>query len=112
MYKIQSVSRINNKLFINHPNAKDEVIKSMLIDFAHEMYKNNCFELTETNLTPQLSLPSSGMDEHEVRIKAFVMTPHELNQAIQTLKLIKSALPEHMKGYCDSIYTILTQQPV
>lgn len=110
MYKIQSVNRINKELLVKHPDAKEQIISNMLVDFAHEMFKNKCFEITETNVKGEVNWMQP--DEHEVRIEALVMTPKEFKEAIETLHLIKSALPEPMKGYANHLHTILTKQPL
>jgi hypothetical protein len=110
MYTIQSVTRINKELLVNYPVAKEQIISNMLVDFAHGIFKNECFEITETNVTGEVNWMSP--DELEVRIKAFVMTPKEFKEAIETLHLIKSAIPEPMKGYANHLHTLLTKQPV
>jgi len=110
MYKIQSVNRINKELLVKHPDAKEQIISNMLVDFAHEMFKNKCFELTETNVEGEVNWMQH--DEQEVRINAFVMTPKEFKEAIKTLHFIKSVLPEHLKGYANHLHSLLTQQPV
>lgn len=110
MYKIQSVNRINKELLVKHPDAKEQIISNMLVDFAHEMFKNKCFEITETNVKDEVNLMQP--DEQEVRIEALVMTPKEFKEAIETLHLIKSAIPEPMKGYANHLHTLLTKQPL
>lgn len=110
MYKIQSVNRINKELLVKHPDAKEQIISNMLVDFAHEMFKNKCFEITETNVKGEVNWMQP--DEQEVRIEALVMTPKEFKAAIETLHLIKSALPEPMKGYANHLHTLLTTQPL
>lgn len=108
MYKIQSVNRINKELLVKYPDAKERI---MLADFAHEMLKNKCFEITDTNAKSEINLNWMQPDEQEFRIEAFVMTPKEFKEAIETLNLIKSALPEPMKGYANHLHTLLTKQP-
>ena len=110
MYKIQSVNRINKELLVKHPSAKEQIISNMLVDFAHEMFKNKCFEITETNVKGEVNWMQP--DEQEVRIEAFVMTPKEFKEAIETLHLIKSTLSEPMKGYANHLHTLLTKQPL
>lgn len=110
MYKIQSVNRINKELLVKHPDAKEQIISNMLVDFAHEMFKNKCFEITETNVKDEVNWMQP--DEQKVRIEALVMTPKEFKEAIETLHLIKSALPEPMKGYANHLHTLLTKQPL
>ena len=110
MYKIQSVNRINKELLVKYPDAKEQIISNMLVDFAHEMFKNNCFEITETNVKGEVNWIQP--DEQEVRIEAFVMTPKEFKEAIETLHLIKSGLPEPLKGYANHLHSLLTQQPL
>jgi hypothetical protein len=109
MYKIQSVNRINKELLVKHPDAKEQIISKMLVDLAHEMFKNKCFEITETNVKGEVNWMQP--DEQEVRIEAFVMTPKEFKEAIETLHLIKSGLPEPLKGYANHLHSLLTQQP-
>lgn len=111
MYKIQSVSRINKELLVKYPDAKEQIINNMLVDFAHEMLKNKCFEITDTNAKGEVNWNWMQPDEQEFRIEAFVMTPKEFKEAIETLNLIKSALPEPMKGYANHLHTLLTKQP-
>ena len=110
MYKIQSVNRINKELLVKHPDAKEQIISNMLVDFAHEMFKNKCFEITETNVKDEVNWMQP--DEQEVRIEALVMTPKEFKESIETLHLIKSAIPEPMKGYANHLHTLLTKQPL
>ena len=110
MYKIQSVNRINKELLVKHQDAKEQIISNMLVDFAHEMFKNKCFVITETNVKGEVNWMQS--DEQEIRIEAFVMTPKEFKEAIETLHLIKSALPEPMKGHANHLHTLLTKQPL
>ena len=110
MYKIQSVNRINKELLVKHPDAKEQIISNMLVDFAHEMFKNKCFEITDTNVKDEVNWMQP--DEQKVRIEALVMTPKEFKEAIETLHLIKSALPEPMKGYANHLHTLLTKQPL
>ena len=110
MYKIQSVNRINKELLVKHPDVKEQIISNMLVDFAHEMFKNKCFEITETNVKGEVNWIHP--DEQEVRIEALVMTPKEFKEAIETLHLIKSALPEPMKGYANHLHILLTKQPL
>ena len=45
MYKIQSVNRINKELLVKYPDAKEQIISNMLVDFAYEMFKNKCFDI-------------------------------------------------------------------
>ena len=108
MYKIQSVNRINKELLVKHPDAKEQIISNILVDFAHEMFKNKCFEIIETNVKGEVNWMQP--DEQKIRIEAFVMTPKEFKEAIETLHLIKSALPEPMKGYANHLHTLLTKQ--
>ena len=110
MYKIQSLNRINKELLVKHPDAKEQIISNMLVDFAHEMFKHKCFEITETNVKGEVNWMQP--DEQELRIEAFVMTPKEIKEAIETLHLIKSALSEPMKGYANHLHTLLTKQPL
>ena len=110
MYKIKSVNRINKELLIKHPDEKEQIISNMLVDFAHEMFKNKCFEITETLVKGEEKWMQPY--EQEVRIEAFVMTPKEFKEAIETLHLIKSALSEPMKGYANHLHTLLTNQPL
>ena len=107
MYKIQSVNRINKELLVKHPDAKEQIISNMLVDFAREMFKNKCFEITETNVKGEVNWMQP--DEQEVRIESFVMTPNEFKEAIKTLHLIKSALPDPLKGYANHLHTLLTK---
>lgn len=110
MYKIQSANRINKELLVKHPETKEQHIINMLVDFAHEMFKNKCFEITETNVKGEVNWMRP--DEQEVIIEALVMTPKEFKEAIETLRLIKSALPEPMKEYANHLHTLLTKQPL
>ena len=110
MYKIQSVNRFNKEFLVKYPDAKEQIISNMLVDFAHEMFKNKCFEITETNVKDEVNWMQP--DEQKVRIEALVMTPKEFKEAIETLHLIKSALPEPMKGYANHLHTLLTKQPL
>lgn len=110
MYKIQSVNRINKELLVKYPDAKEQIISNMLVDFSHEMFKNKCFEITETNVKGEVNWMQP--DEQEIRIEAYVMTPKEFKEAIEMLHLIKSALPEPMKGYANHLHTLLTKKPL
>ncbi len=103
-------NRINKELLVKHPDAKEQIINNMLVDFAHEMFKNKCFEITETNVKGEVNWMQP--DEQEVRIEAFVMTPKEFKEAIETLHLIKSGLPEPLKGYANHLGSLLTKQPL
>ena len=111
MYKIQSVNRINKELLVKYPDAKEQIINNMLVDFAHEMLKNKCFEITDTNAKGEVNWMQP--DEQEVRIEAFVMTPKEFKEAIETLKLIKcyTDIPEALREYIIHLHTLLTKQP-
>jgi len=110
MYKIQSVNRINKELLVKHPDAKEQIINNMLVDFAHEMFKNKCFEIIEKNVKDEVNWMQP--DVQEVRIETFVMTPKEFKEAIETLRLIKLGLPEPLKNYANRLHSLLTQQPV
>jgi hypothetical protein len=110
MYKIQSVTKINKELLVKHPDAKKQIISDMLVDFSREMFKIKCFEITETNVKGEVNCMQP--DEQKVRIEAFVMTPREFKEAIETLHLIKSGLPEPLKGYANHLHSLLTQQPL
>ena len=110
MYKIQSVNRINKEFLIKYPDQKDQIINSMLVNFSLIMFKNKSFEITEANVNGEVEwMP---LDEQELKIEAFVMTPKEFKEAIKTLRLIKSGLPEPLKKYANHLHTILTEQPL
>jgi hypothetical protein len=112
MYKIQSVNRINKQLLVKNPDAKEQIISNMLVDFAHEMFKNKCFEITETNVKGEVNWMQP--DEQEVKIEALVMTPKEFKEAVETFKLIKcyTDIPESLRGYLIHLHTLLTKQPL
>lgn len=103
MYKIQSENRINKEFLVKYQDAKEQIINNMLVDFAHEMYKNKCCEITEKNVN----------NEVQLRVEAFVMTPKEFNEAIGMFKLIRcyTDIPESLREYIINLYSILTKEP-
>lgn len=109
MYRIRSVNRIDKRILIEYPNAKDKIINDMLVNFAHEMFKNKCFEITERNVG---DLEWMSSKEVETTIESFVMTPSEFKEAIKTLRLIESILPECAKHHADRLYYLLTETPI
>jgi ATP-dependent Zn protease len=110
MYRIKSQTRTDKRFLIQYPDGKQAIINKMLQGFAGEMYKNNCFEITEMEVKDKSEWLRP--DEIEYTIEGFVMTPKELKKAIETLHLIKSALPEAMKDHAYRLHTLLTKEPL
>lgn len=111
MYKIQSVNKINKEYLVKYSDAKEQIINNMLVDIAHEMFKNNCFEITETNVKNEVSWMHP--DKQEVRIETFVMTPKEFKAAMEIFKLIKcyTDIPEDLRCYIVQLHSLITKQP-
>jgi len=108
MYRIKAQNKVDSRLLVEYPAAKERIITDMLIGFAKEMYKQNCFEITVID-----GKGGAGWmypDEKEFTIEGFVMTPKEFKEAIETLHLIKSGLPEPLKRYANHLHSLLTQQ--
>ena len=106
MYRIESKTRIRLDLLAKDQGLKEHVIKQGLTKLANEMHNINCLEITEQNVRGEVGWMSP--DELEISVKALVIKPKELSQAIDFLKVIKSALPLEYQYYANSLYKILT----
>ncbi len=106
MYRIQVINRIEKELLIKFPDAKEQIIKELLIKFANEMFKNNCYELSETDMQPPDWM---NTEDNEIKIEGFVMTPKEFKEAIKILRLIKFGSTGIIKNYTAYLYDLLTQ---
>ena len=113
MYKIQSVTRIEKDVLVKHPEAKEHIIKDMLVDFAHHMFKNKCFELTEKNVKGEAEW--MGFYQQELKIETFILTHSEFKEVMALFTFIKSYytdIPDSLKGFLVHLYSILTKQPI
>lgn len=110
MYRIQSKNRTDKILLVQYPDGKQIIINDMLQGFAEEMYKNNCYEITEMEVKDNADWLSPN--EIEFTIEGFVLTPKEFKEAIEILYLIKSALPDALKDYAYRLHTLLTNEPL
>jgi len=110
VYRIKAQNKVDSRLLIQYPDAKEKAITDMLFGFAKEMHKQNCFEITE--IDSKGGADWMRPDEKEFTIECFVMTPKEFKEAIETLHLIKSGLPEPLKGYTNRLHSILTKAPL
>lgn len=110
MYRIKAQNKVDSRLLVQYPDAKERVIMDMVVGFAKEMHKQNCFEITE--IDGKCGADWMRPDEKEFIIEGFVMTPKEFKEAIETLHLIKSGLPEPLRGYANHLHSILTKEPL
>ena len=108
MYRIRAITTVDSRLFVEYPDAKESVISKLLIEFANEMLLNNCLEVKEVDMKAEkawLDIPKK-----QLTTEGYVLTPLEHKTAIETLHLIKSALPESLKRYADLLHSILTPE--
>ena len=102
---IRTINRLNKLIFTEYPDAQEVIFPEMFSNVAKEMYNQGCFEIIEKDL------PASNMlqeDVVEVTIRAFVIPPADLKEALTLIDKIKVLLPADKKEYADILHDFLT----
>ena len=108
MYKIQAIHLLNEQFITEHTDAKDHIVKRMMVDIAAEMYKRNCYSVSEKQTKEEYLI-----NQREIKVESFVMSPEEFEETINCFKqLSQIMLSLEARILITKLYKIFTQQPI
>lgn len=90
MQRIRVVNRISAIQLQKDPRVKDCILQQMSVSFSKEMFKNECFKITETLLPNDWG---TSDNEKEITIEGFVLTPEEVKKVFILLNRIENYAP-------------------